>query len=558
MTRTYSVAVFLSFAAASPSLAAVYKPDSTASLIEALASAGKNDVVELAAGTYELPEEPCSTNQLGGTGCSHLYVNTHLKGMGANRADTVLAGRGTFRILAVSASGVVENLTITNGAAKAYESWQNSKRGGGVYGTGVLSNCVVVGCVAENYAGGVGGGMTVRSCLVTGNHAEAGGGMHSGAAYGSEFVGNWTTAGSGGGLFSVEAHDCAISNNTSAVGGGGCYVMTYATNCVIAFNKSSTYGGGVYNLSAGADTLVACQVFGNMAETSNGGGIYRATMHGGTLHDNYAGGHGGGAFEGSCKGVRISNNICGGTGGNAYTVNLADCEISGTGIAWGSATRCEFHHIGSDVSLSGNPHKEATTASTYVYGYCPAATNCLFRDNAVASATGSLLLGVKTATRRSSLVNCTIVSNVYATTFSTFTLEAYPLEFVNCVFFGNKTSVGVDRDINFTTSTAKASFSHCAYGTNPKTVDVASFSDGTLYKFGENGFGESPRFQGGDHDPYLPGASSPLRDIGLYADWMADATDIRGNVRLKRSYGGKVDIGCYQFKEAQGMALFFR
>ena len=47
-----------------------------------------------------------------------------------------------------------------------------------------------------------------------------------------------------------------------------------------------------------------------------------------------------------------------------------------------------------------------------------------------------------------------------------------------------------------------------------------------------------------DH-PYSLKRTSPLRGLGAYADWMAEATDIRGE-GFARADGTSVDIGCYQ------------
>ena len=543
--------------AGSPLRGAEYDAASVDELVLALAAAGADDVVKLAPGCYELPEEPCSTNQIANTGCSHLYVNTHLKGMGETREETLLFGRGAYRILAVSADGVVENLTVSNGYASAYGDLAYAKRGGGAYGTGRLVNCLVTHCSALEYGGGAGGAMTLRSCRVENCSAKNGGGAYSSSAYATWFVGNAATEGSGGGAYRAEFYDCVVSNNTATICGGGAYTVTYGTNTLFTCNVCDVSGGGVGNLDSGDGELVDCEISRNRANM--GGGIFGARLiaRGGSVHDNYSTKHGGGAYGCLLKGVTLSTNICGNTGNNAYEVRLEDCDVSGTDVSWGSAARCVFHHIGGTVSLAGNPHSSASQDCTDVWKYYPNATNCLFRDNTL-GASGSLLLGVSTAVKASTLVNCTVVSNVYASLFNSFKTDAYPLTVVNCVFFGNRTSADAGRDINFTASAAKASFSHSAFGVKPQTLDLTPFSDGTLYQFGTDGFGPDPLFQGGDEHPYMTLDGSPLRGAGVYEAWMSNATDIRGMARFRRACASAVDIGCYQHWPVFGLRMTFR
>jgi hypothetical protein len=67
-----------------------------------------------------------------------------------------------------------------------------------------------------------------------------------------------------------------------------------------------------------------------------------------------------------------------------------------------------------------------------------------------------------------------------------------------------------------------------------------------MYKFGANGFPTDPKFAFEDaNHPFEPKRTSPLRGLGLREEWMADATDIRGE-GFPRLRDGAVDIGCYQ------------
>ena len=521
-----------------------YPVDTVESLASALRRAGPDDEVIIAKGFYRLPAEACSTNQPGGVGLSHFYVNTRLVGAGETREETVLAGTGEFRIFSVSQDGRVENLTISNGYARAYGDYPNSQRGGGVYGSGRMVNCAILDCHAQTYAGGAGGGMTLERCLVRGCSAESGGGMHSGAAYHTTFCANSaisTSIGNGGGIFSVLAVHCNVLSNSCAKNGGGGYQIAVASNCLFSANNAGESGGGVYNLSLDVGRLVNCDIIGNAA--AKGGGLYQVEACGGLVCDNYSTSHGGGVYSSLCRAVTNRNNICGekATGNNSYMSDFYDCSIEGTDVSWGSATRCVFSGIGRQVSLKDNPYSQASVACTRVWIYFPNATNCLFRDNCVSA---YLFQGGGAAKLTSTLVNCTVVSNVCATVIGGFKDANFPFVAVNSVFFGNSLANGTKRDLSILADTL-VSFSSVAFAVSP--LSTSSYPKGALLKFGEDGFGADPKFAGGDSHPYALRAASPLRGAGVWSAWMAGASDIRSQARWARANGESVDIGCYQY-----------
>ena len=538
-----------------PAVAIPYTAESVEELIEHLQSAGPNDIVVLKEGVYELPSQACSTNTPGGTGLSHLYVNTRLVGGSADRSKTMLVGTGDFRILGLSARAIVENLTISNGYAKVYgENYPNSMRGGGAYGYGRMVNCAILNCQAQTCAGGIGGEMTLERCLVRDCSASSGGAMRHGIAIDCDFICNTATEEHGGALYSVVASGCHVLSNTCAKIGGGAYQMIAATNCIFVANKSYGNGGGVGNYSPGTGRLVNCDIIGNSAisEKSIGGGVLYVDVYGGNIHDNYAAGNGGGVYGSVCRKVALSNNICSGTGNNGYDSNFFDCIIEGTDISWGSATRCVFKGIGETVSLTGNPHKEMSIGCTQVWIYFPNATNCLFRDNNVSS---YLFRGGGAAKRSSTLVNCTVVSNVCPVVISGFKDPEVPFTAENSVFFGNKLKNGTLRDLSIANGTF-VSFSRVAFASS--LLSVADYPEGALLQFGVGGFGEDPKFAGGEEHPYSLLANSPLRGRGVYASWMAGASDIRAGARYRRAIGESVDIGCYQYWTEPSVKIIVR
>jgi len=536
VTKVCFVSLFEAVLSLSSMAGTTYQVKTVDELLSALEIASKDDVVELAAGDYLLPEIPCSTNGIAYAGCSHIYVACRLKGCGETREATRLIGRGSYRIMTLQNSGVVENLTLTNGAAVT--TWEGASKatcGGAAYAYGMLTNCIVVGCSATN-----------------------GGGLYSGTAYDTVFVDNSAT-GYGGGVHSAKLYGCIVTNNTSVNNGGGAYAVSYATNTLFMCNKSQSSGGGVGSGASG--TLVNCTIAGNAALGSAGlgGGVYSADEQnpleviGGRVSSNYAN-KGGGLYGSVCRKAILSDNVAGtdANGNNANATALIGCEITGTGVSWGSAHGCTFHDIGGTVTLAGNPHKVASVSIANVYYYYPNVTNCLFRDNSPSSA---LMKGTTSQNKTSTLVNCTVVSNVFAYTFSGFLKEGYPLRVENCLFWGNCKSNKAAQDIYFQeASSGEITFTHSAYGAS--TMTLTSYSDGTLWQFGdESVIGSTPCFAGDADAPYALSASSKLRSIGQVAAWMASATDIRGKKRLT---DGKVDLGCYQCHPRKGFLLMFR
>ena len=466
--------------------------------------------------------------------------------------------------------GAVSWLTATNAA---YKYWNS------LVDTTICSNTTEVTNV-EGEGGGV-YGYHITNCVIMANRARSGGGV-SGARdlYDCQILKN-TASNIGGGVYNAKvARKCLISENTSAIYGGGAATIaetgwpaifdsTICSNRVTGTSDAAC-GGGAYSCY-----MTNCHVFANIAQHGGGISTGRGIVYDCDIHDNYARGIGGGVHYGTYGNCRIWQNISSGAHGSGYGASLRDCDVSGTGVSGGNALNCVFHDIGGLVVVQ-NPYIEAATSNTSVWIGIPVATNCLFVNNRQASHWGAnknyaqnLFQGVDNATRSAQIVNCTIVSNTVGQTFHYARTLARPWNVENCVFFGNRSYWGVEdiSEYDGTVAVGGIYFKNCAYGSTGgnyfKPMSSFTAAGSELYKFGADGFPAKPGFvyekDPEDPCPYSLKRTSPLRNRGAYEDWMASATDIRGEGYARATDDHKVDIGCYQcWLPALGSLLLVR
>ena len=541
---------------------------------------GLNYELRLAPGDYWLPDTAMVTNDgQYAAGMSTLQVDKiRLVGGGEKPEDVKLIGAGSLRVVAGGNAAWIENLTITNGNATVKRNEAgNSNRGGGVTGNCILTNCVISGCKAAIGGAAFSSGVTLYGCRVLNNSATSvAGGVHTSCAYDTEFIENSsagnggaaalsslyrcniisnTATGSGGGTYDTHLYDCTnVSWNVATKGNGGGFACQEARDikvygCYFYANKCShptatSYGGGVF----GSISVSNCVIHGNYAHKSGtsasyGGGIAKATIYDSVVSDNYAEYGGGGAYV-TAYGTRFScNRASASDGNNANRSHLYGCDVVGSDLSYGSASSTVFRDIGPARTLD-NPYIDETFTPGYVYTRYPNCTNCLFVG---CTPSDSMFFGYGTATMKSYLVNCTVVGNHAGYMFTYFKTEAHPLIVENCLFYEN-----IYQDISChpnQTTAAAIRFNHCAYARS--SIEEVALkgnysSDGSIYKLGTD-IAADPKFMGDKdpHHPYSLKRSSPLRGLGVYVDWMAGATDVRGE-GFARANGKSVDIGCYQ------------
>jgi len=180
-------------------------------------------------------------------------------------------------------------------------------------------------------------------------------------------------------------------------------------------------------------------------------------------------------------------------------------------------------------------------------------TNCLMAGSTTGPSKSAIFYDLKGSA--SSMVNCTIVSNSYK--FAASCTTANMLDIKNCFFYGNKIE-GATIDIDSSTSTFVASIKNCILSAadNSYIPDYATSDTLNIY-----GTAFKPGFVGADdpENPFSLTRRSPaVVKAGLVEDWMAAATDIRGE-GFPRLRDGKVDIGCYQcWNILRGLTIIFR
>lgn len=466
---------------------------------------------------------------------------------------------------------VVSNCLIACNQTLTRFSGGQASSGGGAY----LSD--LYGCViSNNVAYGNGGGVvdsSMSGCTNMFNfcHARGGGCFGTGTITNSLIVCNTSEEAGGGVAFQAVTTavlvDCIISNNVTMVdgsllgGGGGIWANNSCSGvtiekCLITHNKTIVEGGGVY----GADVIKLSRCTVSHNEALKGGGISNCDFNDGVIADNTASMEGGGSFgvNSLLIGSRISGNSAvnngGGVSGGVVSNCTVACNISATakGMFGGAVSDATVYgsFITNNCSYgqSGGGCRECTTY------------NCVIRDNVNAESTSSvvgrggggviggshynaLISGNISGTRGSGarsavLYNCTVVGNVG--TNSAADSSIYECTLVNTIVWGNLDSDGAPAEmiINAATnscvemSTLSAKCVGCI-NTDPRFADAAS----------------------GDFRP----KARACRDSALAFDWMLVPGDIRSKdlAGLERIIGKAPDMGCYE-AESKGMTLIFR
>ena len=530
---------------------------------------------------------------------SHISASkVKLRGATGNARDVVIYGDGTKRILWVD-EAELESLTISNGYTSASTTAKAS--GAGIYSDsshpGTLTN-VIITCCSANFTGSSGGayGGAIRygklwNCQLIGNSTTSeGGGAHSCTIYNSIISGN--TAASGGGVCasSVYAHSI-ISNNTATVRGGGsdggvnkAVGSGVLRDSDILFNKvvgtstsADIRGGAVY----GCPMVSNCVIRGNAV-----GGANSNTRAGGAttlsnlydcreVVDNFVeNGFAAAMDRGVAYRCVFSNNCCSVNKCNVCDITAVNCTFYGGAVDYsGRFSHCQFLNLndGGDYYVHMRPGVNVLAQgdypsptfvfktgknSTYTSGTI-VATNCLFANNW----TTASMLG-KNDVDAISLVNCTIVDNHCRATFSDYTgsqsVGVGAITVINCAFPRNyDADVGhpARGDVRFEAGQHNVIFKNCLFGPikwKDDNVTLLTPEENSVNNVADMKFDTTNA-----KHPYSIKRHSPAIGQGLYQDWMASATDLKGDPRAQED--GTVAIGCYEcWLPASGLMLLLR
>lgn len=430
-------------------------------------------------------------------GSSHLY-NCRLADNQASYCAGVHGGSAT--------DCTFINNKIANGSYGL--NWSNP--GGAAARDAALTNCYFYGNTGHVYGGAIRGGEVVN-CTVVSNCAQN------------------ANSGAGAGVYKATLVANSMIASNVCVNGGGIHGdgTTIVTNCVIAYNFAKSAGGAACN----------CQVIMDSTIKHNASFDY---------HDREFCGSGG-VEGGRIYRCTFRDNCASSVNGAKY---MEDCDVSDGRIDCLTNINCVIHNLhnqGDYTWCKGNVYfpEGHTISNMYAITSVHVMRNCLITNNAWRSGPDSYVNTALFNACSGTVENCTIADNVHYHFTRRQRIEndiAYPLVFINCAIVGNRRFV--EGPINDTTTmdSSLVCFSNCIWNVmGSRAAQAEGYVDSNCTTLGAD---VSPLFVGTGEHPYTPAWFSPLRVTdGLVLDWMATATDLIGNPRLR---DGKVGIGCYQ------------
>ena len=317
--------------------------------------------------------------------------------------------------------------------------------------------------------------------------------------------------------------------------------LSTISNCVFIGNHAIN-GGAVssYFVSSDTETRYAgniheCVFSNNTASTSGGAAFQAHFLRRCSFENNLAESYGGAVSRSLLTNCWFRSNSC------------SDNVDGGSELNTSTAVNCLFDRVGmsgkSVFQNSGLNGCRIVATNGYMFGGATGVTNCLI-------AGGSKFYLLYNPREGASLVNCTIVSNQYASLKAGKTCQMVT-DVVNCFFYGNRFDDKKRYDVGTSADEVVREFKSCIFShlddyTPPGSGNLNYYNDATF----------NPGFVGAAKDPEHPYAirrKSPAfhensAAIGITGDatiWSATDTDIRGEGFL-RLRDGKVDIGCYQ------------
>ena len=213
--------------------------------------------------------------------------------------------QGAIRCALLSVNSSISGFTLTNGHTKSFGLDLEERSGGGVAGSGDVTNCVIINCSASYRGGGV--------VLVSA------GPSYYCAIYNCAIVGN--AALDGGGAYNCDLFNCSISNNIARSNGGGVAAGSL-WNCVVWNNQALFDGGGIS--VASASVVSNCFIGGNVAREA--GGYIAGRLINSVIATNRARYAGAGLF-GELINCTVVANVATDAVGGIHGGTLANCIL---------------------------------------------------------------------------------------------------------------------------------------------------------------------------------------------------------------------------------------
>lgn len=478
------------------------------------------------------------------------------------------------------------------------EIFGNSAESAGGAVDSTLYRCLVYGNEATNNGGGAAGCTIYEQTIISNNTANCGGGTYQGTAYDAIICNNASKT-YGGGARQGSFYRCCIYGNTAGTDGGGVSGDTASTNpakvyehTVVSNNVCKRYGGGMFGSYAYDSEICMNMASDTGSQTPSGGGVANCSVSNCTIRGNacaYVGskkGYGGAAYQSTLRKCIVRDNFVDrgyasamleGAAYDCFFTNncssadvaktlgafrktyLENCTCHGGSVDYGGCcVNCRFMgpqvfrlESGANVLAEGNyssPGYIFLTSGSSADSF--AMTNCL-----ITGSVSSSYLFAKSDADTVSLVNCTIVDNSTRTTFranGVLSETAKPAEIVNCAFPRNYNQSMARLDFFIDTEGVKRlAMTNCLFGPN-KTNKSPEIESGSVNNVADMKFDTENAA-----DPYSLQRKSPAIGQGLYQDWMASATDLKGDPRAQED--GTVAIGCYEcWLPASGLMLLLR
>jgi hypothetical protein len=169
---------------------------------------------------------------------------------------------------------VLVGFTLQNGGTLNSGDYFQEQSGAGVWttnnstaiysGTAIISNCVIVGNIANGAGGGAYWG-NLYNCVIVQNRGYTGGGVNYSSVANSLIESNVAAAYGGGAFSAPSLSNCKIIQNKAPFGGGAAFSSLYG--CLVLSNTASQLAGGAYS----SMDLVNCTIIGNTSYQGSAG-----------------------------------------------------------------------------------------------------------------------------------------------------------------------------------------------------------------------------------------------------------------------------------------------